>query len=234
MVRSAYGIGELEGHYGFSDCCVPMMCICCAINQLYQTTSKYGRAPGGYVGPEFNTSPMSPMENTQPHSLLSSILIAYCCAPCGLGKILHEAIGMPFLLGCMCSNICFGRSILRYHYRIKPTSSNECMDECGAPTIQKILECTVGIFVPCLCPMFAAAEIAVHMQMENEVDVRGKAEGHRYLYGFKPKQHLQQQQESANSAIRGGGSNVSSTSNPLVAPPPPPVPPPPAKEVAMT
>jgi Cys-rich protein (TIGR01571 family) len=116
LVRSAYGIGDLSEIGAFQDCLLSNFCCCCVTNQILQTTFIKGN-PTHDGGAEYNHNLFIPNNNIE--------FGAYCyslfCLPCSVGEILSKSIGMPFLMGCLCMNICNARNLVRY--QVPPTAN---------------------------------------------------------------------------------------------------------------
>jgi hypothetical protein len=184
MVRSAYGIGDPSSWA--KDCLYPIVCPCCTVNQLYQTTSRLGNptTDGGFV---FNQNPMM-VETCK----CSSCLHATFCMPCSLGTVLNKSVGMPHLMGCCCFNLFSARNILRYQYRLKPHSGSDVMEECFIPYMfycvlgvcANSLICICPCVYPCLFPLFCGALVTVDMSMLQEAETKKGGENQAYLRGY--------------------------------------------------
>lgn len=68
--------------------------------------------------------------NKSPFDCCIQSMYSFCCTPCISGTILNQSTGMPYYLGCCCSNICLTRNIMRYQYRIY---GNDNQDELIVP-----------------------------------------------------------------------------------------------------
>lgn len=167
MVRSAYGIGNLDDCW--NDCLVSCFCPCCTINQMIQTTNEK-KNPSTNGGKPFNTRAFSAQGSS---NQFYQCLCALCCMPCSVGEFLQKGVGMPYLLGCFCAPLFYARNIIRYQYRIRPESSSDCMTECVVPyAYYCCMNCLLSIiagFIPCVyccvCPVIWGPLVAMIMQI---------------------------------------------------------------------
>jgi hypothetical protein len=81
-------------------------------------------------------------------------------------------MGMPFWIGCCCTNLCFARNITRYHYRI---AGDDCMEECLVPYGMSALAYCVSWWLPCFCCVVWPYFIGMNMVLLAETDQRGYA-----------------------------------------------------------
>lgn len=187
MVRSAYGIGDRNDWS--DDFYLSLFCSCCVVNQIYQTT-KIRRNVAQDGGRTYNQrpNPINPHTN-QFHNCFRVLF----CTPCTIGTMLNDAMGMPWYLGCCCMNFCIARNVLRYQFRYKAATNDDCLEECFfpflAPFLSNILSKTC---VPCadsiLCSMFYSSI----MDMVSAVEVEKNAQplGHGYLIGYHPGESI--------------------------------------------
>jgi hypothetical protein len=131
--------------------------------------------PSSDGGLEFNINHFSTYNNNWCDNIFELCLLQ----PCTVGRVVNHSIGMPFLLGCLCMNICFLRNIVRYHYRIKPTFEKDEYDELCMP----LGSCLGGL---CFCnPVLSMAyTMSIAAQVVCEVQFRPKANNKRYLLGY--------------------------------------------------
>lgn len=164
ITRSAYNIpgSDLE------DCMYGLFCPCCTINQVAQTASQLGK-PYPDVGPEHNRYPPSIQQNAD---CCENCCYTTFCLPCAIGTTLQSSMGMPFWMGCLCSNFCIARNLVRYHYRL---SGSDIGEDCLLPYGTCCLACVLSAWVPCAmcctCPLF----IGMIMNTLNEAKTRGNA-----------------------------------------------------------
>lgn len=160
--RSAYNIPGSDTE----DLCYGLFCPCCVINQVAQTTSQYGR-PYAEVGPEYNRYPAAVQQNTE---CIENCCYTTFCLPCAIGTTLQLSMGMPFWMGCCCSNLCISRNLVRYHYRLNGSDIGE---DCILPYGTCCLSCVLSLWIPCLmccsCPLF----IGMVMNTLNEAKTKG-------------------------------------------------------------
>lgn len=145
ITRSAY---DIPGNVT-DDLIYGMFLPCCTINQVLQTTRQYRRPyPGS--GKEANGLPFSSQNNKE---CFADCIYSTFCLPCAIGTTLNTSTGMPFLMGCLCSNYCIARNIVRYQYRLQ---GNDCWDDCATPYAVCVGGCIVSFFCPCaefiICP----------------------------------------------------------------------------------
>lgn len=86
MIRTAYGIpgGALD------DTLKAALLPCCSVNQLYQTTKRYGN-PASYGGRQFNQDNFR--SNLKKDVAYNCILSTFCNS-CAVGSSLETAMGM--------------------------------------------------------------------------------------------------------------------------------------------
>lgn len=162
--RSAYHIPGSA----WEDCVAGVLCPCCTINQVLQTTAQFGH-PHGNVGPEHNYHMFHAVNDEE---CCNQCLYATFCLPCAIGTSLSQSMGMPFFLGCCCSNFCIARNLLRYHYRMK---GDDCLEDCLAPYGIFFLTYFLSPFIPCLACCTYPYFVTMVMLMTNEARVRGNA-----------------------------------------------------------
>lgn len=136
LMRSAYNIPGDE----MNDCILAAACPCCVVNQMIQTSLKYGN-PTLTRGHFFNTNPWANNRGCECVSASNTNLLCYslCCLPCSVGSTLEVALGMPFVIGCCCVNPFTARNLIRYQYRIK------------GDDVLEVLPLT--LYIPLLCQM---------------------------------------------------------------------------------
>ena len=150
-----------------------MFCPCCTINQIYQTTSAK-RNPSADGGAPFNTITAVANETGDPFARL----VTSCfCLPCSVSNNLHEAVGMPHILGCAfmnccCLNLCLGRNLIRYQFRLKPHSGDDCFEECLIPCGIYCFGRVCSSIIPCLWCIEWAAFAYVNSLLVKEVQSR--------------------------------------------------------------
>lgn len=160
--RSAYHIrGEL-----WEDCLLGLFCPCCTINQVLQTTKQYGR-PHPTVGPEQHNQVFSVLDNNE---CFANCMYSTFCLPCAIGTSLERSMGMPFILGCCCTNFCIARNLLRYHYRL---IGNDCCEDCVAPYSLFAVTYMCAAFIPCVACCTYPYFVTMVMLMVNEAQKRG-------------------------------------------------------------
>ena len=173
LVRSAYHIGDMNRCT--EDLVLSMCCPCFVINQIYQTTMIKGN-PSSDGGKMFNINHFS----THSNNLCDDVCSACFLQPCMIGSVVNHAVGMPYLLACLCMNVCTARNIIRYQYRIKPTYDYEDKDE----LIMPITSCIGGLLLctPFLSPIYA---LSIATQIYKESKFRTKLKNKRYLLGYR-------------------------------------------------
>lgn len=148
LIRSAYNIpGD-----ACADCYTSVFCPCCVANQAYQTAKDRGVPVdngGRYANVNQFTIPIPP-----PTATVQNYMYSCCCMPCAIGDMMERAVGMPWYLGCCCTNVWAARNIMRYEYRIQ---GNDVLEEvvapCGAHFVTNILQQCI----PCAgCALWAA------------------------------------------------------------------------------
>lgn len=161
LVRSSYGI---QGD-ACNDCWTAFFCPCCTANQLYQTTKKYGQGSvdGGLM---YNTGTWM---NTYGSGTLQDCLYSFFCMPCSTGKILERSIGMPWYLGCLCTNTCAARNLIRYQYRI---AGNDLIEECAIPYGLKCFGDITQSCIPFVWFIIYGIFVVNTMQQLKEVETR--------------------------------------------------------------
>ena len=149
MVRSAYEIGDTD--IARHDWLIGIFTPCCAVNQIYQTTSAY-RNPTKDGGRLSNTNDWI---KEPPVIKFDTCINIYCCYPCTVATTLKESIGMPKSIGCFCltCNICLLRNIIRYQYRLKP-DEDDITDDCILPSLSCCFILPLVIVSPCLLPFY--------------------------------------------------------------------------------
>lgn len=166
---------------------------CCAVNQLYQTTS-YLKKPATNVGPNFNTNIMA---DTDKQWTFPNTLYMCCCMPCAIGDSLQRSMAMPWLLGCCCAPLCSARNILRYHHRVHTTLHEEtailwtagycnvelfeecCLISLASAIVQILDQCTYGMAGILMVP--ATTYVVGQIVAESQTG-RG---GPGYLVGYR-------------------------------------------------
>lgn len=162
ITRSAYNIPGSA----WEDCFLGMFCPCCVINQVAQTTQRYGR-PNAFVGPENNNSFFTAQAG---NDCCANCCYATFCLPCAIGTSLEHSMGMPFCMGCMFANFCISRNLMRYHYRIK---GSDCMEDCFFPYGICFLATVCSSYIPCVYCMTCPYFVAMIMGLLHESKVRG-------------------------------------------------------------
>jgi Cys-rich protein (TIGR01571 family) len=157
MIRSAYGIpGDTCSDLLVQCCCIP-----CSANQLYQTTKSYGN-PTYNGGRQYNTGRYA---DAPSDGVCCRFLYALFCLPCSVGTALKHGTGMPFWMGCCCTNFCTARNIIRYQNRI---AGNDEVDECVVPSILLIAFGAGLLFWPLLlCVVPVAVSSSMKLQAES-------------------------------------------------------------------
>ena len=173
MIRTAYGIpGD-----GCNDCMEATCCPCCSVNQLYQTT-KTKKNPTSDGGRSFNTNPF---ESKLGSGDCGAGCYACCCMPCFVGSTLERSVGMPFCMGCLCTNLCVARNMIRYHYRIR---GEDMQEECLTPCFTYICGSFIAQFIPCIWCCIIPAIVAFGVQLSSETDRKSSISNRRYFTGY--------------------------------------------------
>lgn len=183
MARSAYGIQE---EFLCADCLLTTCCTCCVVNQLYQTTSSFGN-PTKDGGASYNVNPKK--SDHQINDYWQKFCIALCCGSCVQGRLLEDAIGMPFGMGCCSVSTCLASNVIRFQYRLKPDTGNDFLEECFWPTIVESIFKGIECCCPCLiCSgkgLWGAREM---VELQHEVESRKtSASSKGYLVGYQVK-----------------------------------------------
>ena len=109
MIRSAYGIPGSA----WEDACLPIFCLPCVANQLYQTVDSQPRIP--YTeAKDMNR----PWDAKMGKCSCSSCLYAFFCCQCAVASSASTGTGMPWCLAFFCMNMCAGRNMIRRHVSI--------------------------------------------------------------------------------------------------------------------
>jgi hypothetical protein len=137
ITRSAYNIPGSDRE----DVLYGLFLPCCTVNQVLQTTSRYGRPFPG-VGREANGGAFRPPSN----DFWENCCYATFCLPCAIGTSLNMSMGMPFYMGCCCANLCISRNLLRYQYRL---DGQDCFDDCFKPHAVFFGGAVASVFYPC-------------------------------------------------------------------------------------
>ena len=148
MVRSSYGIGSKDEW--IEDCALSIFCPCCVVNQLYQTTQRFGN-PTSDGGRQKNSYPWvasSITNSTSKSDLFVKFLKSCCCMPCTIAESLERSIGLPCVLGCFCGNLCFAHNVIRYQFRIKNETNFPMEDECVMYLSLSAFNCLGTLCVP--------------------------------------------------------------------------------------
>ena len=161
LVRNSYGI---QGD-ACNDCWTAIFCPCCSANQLYQTTKQYGSisTDGGLI---HNTGTWI---NNYGSGTLHDCIYAFFCMPCSNGKILERSIGMPWYMGCLCTNACTARNLIRYQYRI---AGNDVLEECAVPYALKFFGDITQSCIPFIWFIIYGIFVVGTMQQLKEVESR--------------------------------------------------------------
>lgn len=169
MIRTAYDIAGSGGN----DCLIGSCCIPCSANQLYQTTKSYGN-------PTLNGGRVYNKESFSRPADDKGIIKRFCCAvfcnPCTTGQALSTAVGMPFWMGCLCTNMCTARNIIRYQHRI---IGHDLLDECLLPSLLGLATGAALFFLPlllCVAPVVVTRSMQIQAQAESRPTT-----SHRYL-----------------------------------------------------
>jgi hypothetical protein len=183
LLRSTYGIQSDVSE----DCLASLLCPCCSANQLYQTSKARGNpTPDG--GILHNTGVF---KSELGSGSASTCLYTFCCMPCAKGTMLEKSVssnnvptlcpywhsfyakwfqmGMPFIIGCCCVNVCATRNLLRYQYRIR---GNDFLEDLVVPLSLSCVGSTLGgLFAPLRCLPYAFYTV-VGMQLFEEIRLR--------------------------------------------------------------
>lgn len=194
LIRSAYGIpGD-----ACADCYTSFFCPCCAANQAYQTAKERGN-PVDNGGRYANVSDfITPLP--APTATAKNYMYSCCCMPCAVGDMMERAVGMPWYLGCLCTNVPAARNVMRYQYRIK---GNDVMEELAVPMAASFFTNMVQQCIPCAGCALWGAYAAVVTQLGLEAEARPALPATEpYLSGssapmLPPPNVLQQQQAVA-------------------------------------
>lgn len=132
-------------------------------NQAYQTAKDRGNPVnngGRYANVNNFVTPIPP-----PTATVQNYLYSCFCMPCAVGDMLERAVGMPWYLGCLCTNVWAARNLMRYEYRVQ---GNDVLEEmvlpCGAHLVTNIVQQVV----PCAaCVLWGAyATLVTQMSLE--------------------------------------------------------------------
>ena len=88
---------------------------------------------------------------------------------------------MPFCMGCLCTNLCVARNMIRYHYRIR---GEDMQEECLTPCFTYICGSFIAQFIPCIWCCIIPAIVAYGVQLSSEADKKGSGKFGRYLSGY--------------------------------------------------
>lgn len=182
MVRSAYGIGNKDEC--FDDCILSVFCTCCVVNQLYQTTAARGN-PTTDGGTSFNVKLMP--QDAQSNTCIAC-LESFCCMPCTTATMLEDSMGMPWFLGLCCTNFFVARNFIRYQFRYKPVSSDDCMEECLLPTCTYYIGGIIANCLPCIYCVICGGLVALVMNLKSAVEAEKSKQpppGKGYLIGYR-------------------------------------------------
>mmetsp|Transcript_27695 Transcript_27695/g.38160 ORF Transcript_27695/g.38160 Transcript_27695/m.38160 type:complete len:259 (+) Transcript_27695:3-779(+) len=184
IVRSIYDIGDTTN--GYEDCYISCFCPCCTVNQLYQTTMTQGN-PTSNGGAGFNVNEMA----SNVGCTCFTCLYTCFCLPCSVGDILKTAYGMPWWMGCCCTNLFFARNTVRYHYRLRTTTgTSEFMEECCYPCLFYFFVNLMATLVPFCAPIAYCQWIAIvttAMNLQETVRIKNPGDGKTgYIVGYTP------------------------------------------------
>mmetsp|Transcript_24775 Transcript_24775/g.33987 ORF Transcript_24775/g.33987 Transcript_24775/m.33987 type:complete len:156 (+) Transcript_24775:1406-1873(+) len=110
------------------------------------------------------------------------------CFPCFLGDLLKQAYGMPWWMGCCCTNLCFARNSIRYHYRLRSTSgTSDCMEECMYPSLFHILLNILGNVFPPIVWCEWVVHVFFALNLKETVKMKDPGDGKTgYIVGYTP------------------------------------------------
>lgn len=162
ITRSAYNIPGSD----CEDVLYGLFLPCCTVNQVLQTTSRYGRPFPG-VGREANGLPFVAQNNKD---CCANCCYATFCLPCAIGTSLNMSMGMPFYMGCCCASYCISRNLLRYQYRLQ---GQDCFDDCCSPYAIFCGGVIASMFCPCAQCIVVPYLISMVMMMLGAAKDRG-------------------------------------------------------------
>lgn len=180
MVRSSYGIGDQSNYC--DDIIISCCCPCCVVNQLYQTTSSKGN-PSTDGGARFNTHSMSAVGTGADFQRL---LVTCLCFQCTVANNMNSTFGMPHVMGCCCTSFCLARNFIRYQFRLKPVTGDDCLEECGIPYAVYCCGSACANAIPCLWCILYGMFVLFNSQLSREVQSRLPLVDTRYLVGYQP------------------------------------------------
>lgn len=169
MIRTAY---DIPGS-GEDDALIACFCFPCSANQLYQTTKRHGN-PTLNGGRRYNKELFA--RPADERGVFRRFCCALFCNPCTTGQALQRGVGMPFWMGCCCTNVCTARNIIRYQDRI---TGHDFLDECVLPSLMLLATGASLLFLPlllCVAPVIVSRS----MQLQAQSEVR-PTQSHRYL-----------------------------------------------------
>jgi len=146
-------------------------------NQAYQTAKDRGMSVdngGRYANVNQFNIPIPP-----PTATVQNYAYSCCCMPCAVGDMMERALGMPWYLGCCCTNVWAARNIMRYEYRVQ---GNDVLEEVVAPCGAHLLTNLVQQCIPCAGCVLWAGYAALVTQLRLEADGRAPSTG-AYLSG---------------------------------------------------
>lgn len=152
ITRSAYGIGGTNEC--LNDGLLSTFCPCRVTNQLFQTTKDY-RNPSTDGGAIFNVNQIRSIPS---RNECTNCLCSCCCIPCSVGKMMNDAVGTPYYLGCHCTPLFLARNLIRYQFRISPKQNGDCMTEC---LILYVIYCLAGLAFTILPPLWICVCLAI-------------------------------------------------------------------------
>jgi hypothetical protein len=168
LIREAYKIPEA---FQCEDVVCGTCCIPCTVAQLIQSTKKRGN-PTTNGGRSFNTQVVKQLSNHDFGEMFCLCCKIAFCPCCVQADLLTTAIGGSWWSECISSwfcgqNLFTTRNILRYHYRIKSETGNDCTDECLSPIV---FDCCLSGMIPCYCCVKLAAITKFTMDMKSHME----------------------------------------------------------------
>jgi len=175
MTRTAYGLRGTP----VDDTIKSMFFPCCNVNQLYQTTKRYGN-PAKFGGRLYNQE--SYRGDVRKKDCCYNFVLAAVCNPCATGSAVETATGMPWVMACCCVNPFLARNIIRYHWRLKGDDAVEMLAPLLCLTADQFVMFPYGIV-----SFYGLGSMLVTMQLLAETEARGAdtaSDAKRYLTGY--------------------------------------------------
>lgn len=135
ILRSSYGMEQ----NCCCDCMTAFFCPCCLVNQLYQTSIKYG--PGGAIKGRHTN-----LTKNESSCGFGNCCMSCLCPICCLPSKIQASTGIPWCASCCCMTPLGQSQLLRYQYGIEGSDEVwECWVPCAAQTMFTIVLSIFGL-----------------------------------------------------------------------------------------